>query len=246
MFCNTCRSLLASVSDSERLEIHTPSLGGNISGIINKQQLPVEAESTFRIYEDTHASQDSVESWWKAACPLDRLLKILTTPRHTGCQICDMIFSNISPSVAKAIASTLQDQPDTLSLICKLSNPIRQHTEGELIRTEFAAEYWEAKRALEGPGYRGVPFKRRSPKEGAILSIWLEAKEKSFPMIQLDISVVYGTYISMCYPIPWQTGCKYLGAVYLQDPNSKAFVISDDYSNTCIHDFDTEQKNTKG
>jgi len=168
MFCDYCRRLF---EFKQQVEPYTPPtkralVQGTENGV---PQLEIKspsstsyafaAQSQIKVYEDFKDVFTPPLLWWKVPIGQNGLrMGDIHTPR-ADCQICDMIFSNVSSSFVEALLSKEND----VGFVYQLKGHHKSHDKGR-----------DRERTT-----RIVPE--------ATLSVWLESGKQLLPMIKLSI-----------------------------------------------------------
>lgn len=105
MFCDYCLQLL---QFSQGVTPHAPQerpLRGDTRGFSNAQpRQRVDVPSlNVKIYEENAGSKTEKPIWWKAPVHQDGLEALLSHSTAVDCNLCAMIFNNISASLVGAL-----------------------------------------------------------------------------------------------------------------------------------------------
>lgn len=105
MFCNYCLQLL---QFSQGVTPHAPQerpLRGDTTGFTNAQ--PRQSVNVpylhLKIHEENARSQNDKPVWWRAPAHQEGLQALLSHSTDVDCNLCMMIFSNISASIVGAL-----------------------------------------------------------------------------------------------------------------------------------------------
>ena len=121
MFCNCCLQLL---NFSQGVTPHAPQerpLGGDTRGFSNphpRQRVDVPSLKV-KIYEENAGLETKEPIWWKAPVHQDGLQALLSHSTAVDCNLCAMIFNNISASLVDALRRLALDE-DSLFFVYKL------------------------------------------------------------------------------------------------------------------------------
>lgn len=105
MFCNYCIQLL---EFSQGVTPHAPQerpLSGDTRGFSNaqpRQRMDVPS-LRIKIYEENAGLESNKPVWWRAPAHQDGLQALLSHSTDVDCNLCIMIFSNISASIVGAL-----------------------------------------------------------------------------------------------------------------------------------------------
>lgn len=178
MFCDYCRVLF---EFRQPLLPYTPPLKKilgskqqvDATASPNHASLAIEAaaastqESTpgIRIHQskdvDSLMTGRSESVWWKSDVGPEGLRTGVTHSPGLNCQICDMVFSNISPSLVEAVFNSPRRDKDPMKFVYQLSRKRHQ--------------------MLKRP-------KKEVAQPDAVLSVWLDVNGNLLPMTQLQFS----------------------------------------------------------
>ena len=157
MFCENCRQLLDFSHGSIRYTPQKRPLGGDTKALIIQQQQRrknTNSNTKFEILED-FSPNPTEPVWWKT--PFSQDGSFLVHSASTRCQICSMIFTNVSRSVVKGIVEKpSENRHDPPAFVYKLTRP-------DFLRNTF-----------QEPGYESLP--RDGPKDSRTL--WHERKAR--------------------------------------------------------------------
>jgi len=167
MFCQYCRRLFEFRQSVEKYEPpQKAGLGRHTDAAsLDVPRLKIEPQNfksqsavpKVQIYEDAKDMFTPKLLWWQVPITKDGLQSGTTHAPKSDCQICDMIFSNVSSSLVEALLKK----------------------EGEKSQVAFV---YQLKK--EG-GDSELPFVRSVPE--SILSIWLNIGGMLIPMIKLKL-----------------------------------------------------------
>ena len=129
MFCNYCLQLL---NFSQGVTPHAPQerpLRGDTRGFSNPQpRQSFDALSRdVTIYEETVSSETTKPIWWKAPVHPDGLQALLSHSTAVDCNLCAMIFNNISASLVGALRRLSLDN-NNLFFVYKLTKGLLEGT----------------------------------------------------------------------------------------------------------------------
>ncbi len=122
MLCEHCRRHLNFSQNLTRYNPQRKPLDGNTKGLIDPQQKCEDpTTSVVKIFKDTQRN-DLQPVWWKTSLLQTALQSPLAPSPDFECQICAMIFSNVSASIVKGLLNTAQAHQGAPILCIQISN----------------------------------------------------------------------------------------------------------------------------